>query len=333
MGLEQDISLRQTNLLRQVPPDAIAHGAVVPFDVIKQFIQGGMLLEFGSGTGEKGTYPPPFAFTGIEINSRAVDVAEQRHHVISLPGDVRSFWDNEVNLAMIVHLERTAGVLFQGLLANIVSNTDIRHVLRTADIAIKPGGHLLMAEPVRFDQLPITPELLRQQFVGHSLEEWRERWMERYAANAEAGLPYGVFAVARPGPRKDALDWATTADDVKRLIESPELERFARHVRPDGLDMYLRHLQYSQEYFKPTIMQSRNDEPLLGAIMVYRKIYGLLRKRHQLVYRYMPWGYKGATIEEMQQGKRRSKSYGLVKDLERSMPLTQKPPSKFSLLG
>ena len=326
-----DFPKTQTDLLRNVPPESIAHGATVSLAVIQQFVPEGIVIGLGSGTGEKGQYPSPLAFTGIEVNEGAVEFALQQHHVVSLSGDARNFWANEINLAMIVYLERSAGVVIEALLANVISNTDIRSIFRTADIALRPGGYIFLAEPIRFDDPSIPESFWERSFEGGTFREWQERWLHRYKVNVQAGLPDGVFAVAKPGPDKEKLDWATTVEDVKRLLASDQLERFARHIRPAGLDMYLKHLQYSQQHFEPTMMLSRRGEPLVGMIAVYRKDYGLRGKRHKRVYRYMPWGFKGSTEDEMRRGIRHSRSTDLVHDLQRTMPQTQQPPTTFVL--
>jgi hypothetical protein len=325
------LGIQQSKLLQKADVHALAHGATVPLELIKSFVPGGMLMELGSGTGLKGQYPQPYAFTGVELLDEAVQMAEKMYHVVSLTGDARNFWSTQVNLAMIVHLEHAQGVIVQGLLANILSNTDLRRVLRTADIALYPGGHLFIAEPIRFDDIPIEPSLRDIEIAGYTLSNWRDRWLQRYEVNHDAGLPYGVFAVARPGEHKDELDWAKTPEEIRQLIKSDELERFARHVRPSGIHAYLDRLQYARVYWEQTIMISRTGKPLLGMIAVYEKQYGLRGKRHRLVYRYMPWGYKGSTPDEMSHGIRQSPSHGLLRDLKKTMPASQQPPSRFTL--
>ncbi len=334
MHIEQEaLSVRQVDLLSRVPLKDIAHGLDIPRRLLDEFAPKGRLLDLGAGTGIKGVSMRD-RYTGIETNRAAVEAAEHMDSVAVFQGDVRFFWNTTLNLAMINYLEKVQGVICRGVFANMVTDSDIQNTILTADIALAPGGHTFFAETVLFDAMHFSTDIETTIIAGHTLMEWRKRWLRRYKLNAEAGLPYGVFAVACPNElqpwKKDVLDWPNSVEDVKRLMDSPDLERFARHIDPKVLDAVLQPLDYTKVYQEDTIVFSRLGEPLPARIRIDRKDYGL-KERGERVYRYMQWGFKGSTIEEMQKGIRRTKSHGLLNDLRRNMPKSQQPPKKFTL--
>ncbi len=224
-------------------------------------------------------------------------LAARSQGYIAHQGDARSFFGSEFGLSKIALIENFDGALLQGLLANVVSKEDIFSIFQTIDIALRPGGYVFIAEPVRFDQMKIDERLLNVVIAGHKLPTWQKMWRERYEVNHAIGLPMGVFAVARPGPHKEELEWTTDEAKLRELIEGPELERFARHVSPHSIDIYAERLKFTCYKRQPDIMFSREGKPLLGMIYVLRKEYGLKKKGNLLLYKYHPW-YKDHTIEE-----------------------------------
>ena len=335
MAIEKDeaLSTRQVDLLSCVPLKDIAHGLDIPYRLLDEFAPDGMVLDLGSDKGTKGVVMRD-RYTGIEINPTAVEAAENMNRVVVFQGDVRYFWKTTLNLAMITYLERVRAVTSRGVLANMATDKDVHNTILTADIALAPGGHLFWVEPILFDAIRFSTDIETKIIAGYTMIEWRDRWRRRYALNEEAGLPYGVFAVARPDElqpwKKDVLDWPDSVGGVKRLMDSPDLERFARHVDPEVLDADLQPLDYTKVYQEDIIVFSRLGEPLPARIRIDRKDYGL-KERGEHVYRYMPWGFKGSTEDEMKRGIRRSKSRGLLPDLRQNMPQSQQPPNKFVL--
>jgi len=288
---------KQRSLLEQMPHEAIAHGASVPFPIVYRFCPSGLILEPGCGDGTKAhDYENRYGWYGFDINPDAVLAARAQGYIAHV-GDARSFFGSEFELSKIALIENFDGVLLQGLLANIVSKEDLLSVFQTIDIAMRPGAHLCIAEPVRYDQVNIDTRLQNVVIAGHTLLTWQKMWRERYERNRAVGLPMGVFAVARPGPHKEELEWTTSESMLRELIEGPELERFARHVSPYSIDMIAERLKLTCYLRQPDIMFSREGKPLYGMIWVYRKEYGLDKKGNKLLYKYHPW-YKDHTIEE-----------------------------------
>lgn len=329
----------QSEYIPRVPPEAIPHGAIFPIPIIKQFMSDGMIVELGAGRGAsaKTITEAGFAWTGLEINEEAVLDARSRGHA-SFHGDARNFWQSSLNLAAIARIENASGVLSQGLLANIVENYDIRNILRTADIFLRPGGYLFVAEPVRYD----LADWLDQdaEYAGLSLEQWRRKWQTRYDLNDAAGLPRGVFAVAKPGPEKDALDWGQNPNAVQALINSDHLERLARHVNEDAIVAYARRQHLALKDRQHTLMFSRNGEPLPGVFLTFRKEYGLGTKRNMLLYEYSAW-YRGMSLDERHgvQDDRRWRAHndedGYYREfwnrLRKNFPKSMQPPIEYTI--
>jgi hypothetical protein len=300
---------KQNSLLETMPHEAIAHGASVRYAVVRRLCPKGLLLELGCGDAIKAhDYDGWYGWYGIDINQDAVDEARRLGYV-AYKGDARNFFSSELGLGTIAMIENIDGVLLQGLLANMVTTGDIRSVLRTADIALRPGGWVFLAEPIRFDTARMDEALLRAEIGGHTMTEWQEMWTVRYQLNADAGLPPGVFAVAKPGPDKDALEWSLDPHVLQDLIHGPELERFARHVSWHSVDLYFRRLQMFPYFCKTDLMFSRSGSPLLGWEAAYRKEHGFHgqggdieeeERMEKFRYKYHPW-YKGKTLAERAQ--------------------------------
>lgn len=330
----------QADLIPSVPPATIPHGALFPIDQIKHYLpQGGLIVELGSGQGERGDSfrEAGLAGMGIELNEEAVSIANDKGF-ITFHGDARNFWKTEINLAAIAMIENSPAVLLQGLLANIVENRDIRNVIRTADIFLRPGGYLFMAEPVKFQNVPWLDQ--RLSYAGHTIPEWEDRWKLRYQLNERAGLPRGAFVVAKPGPEKDRLDWAENLEDVRTLIDSDQKERFARHINPDAIVAYAERQHLGLCSRQNVLMFSRNGDPLPGVHMVFQKDYGLDTKRGKRLYRYSPW-YKGKTIEERHDyqdfrgWRAHADPHGYHKDywarMRENFPESMKPPKEYTI--
>ncbi len=330
---------RQSDLLPLVPPEAIPHGAIVPIPTIKKHMHDGIIVELGAGRGASAMAITEAGLTwmGVEINKDAVSETRKKGYV-SFPGDARNFWESSLNLAALSLIEKANGVLLQGLLANIVQNRDIRSVIRTTNIFLRPGGFLFVAEPVRYDQANLLDN--NAVYAGFSLRQWRERWMTRYALNEAAGLPRGIFAVAKPSPQKDILDWPQNVDDVRLLINSDQMERFARHISEDAVIAYARrqHLALIDQP-QHTLMFSRSGEPLPGVVLVFQKVYGLNTKRNKLTCEYSPW-YKNMTLEERgaYQDIRGWRAHAdldyfgdYLKRMKKNFPKSMQPPKEYTI--
>ena len=330
---------KQNDLLRAMPHEAIAHGASVPFVVVhnERFCPTGFLLELGCGDGANAEdYRGWYGWQGVDINEDAVNAARAKGYLVR-QGDARNLFST-LGYTTTGMIENFDGVLIQGLLANIVSNADVRSVLRTVDMALKPGGWVFIAEPIRFDKAIMEDRLLDHEVEGHTMREWQNMWKIRYQMNNEAGLPMGIFAVAKPGPDKNALEWSQDPEVLRQLIAGPQLERFARHVSHDSLAMYLRRLNFLPYYNLPRIMESRSGALLLGTVVAYRKEYGMQGKRKTHLYKYHPW-YKGHTEQErleMQEWRQRFKHHTpelYVREFEKrfraNVPERQRPPKGF----
>ncbi len=333
-------AVMQSELLPSIPPEAIPHGALFPINTILKYMpQGGLIVELGSGRGDRSDSfrEAGLAGMGVEINEDAVSVAND-NGFITFQGDARNFWASEINLAAIAMIENTPAVLLQGLLANIITNRDIRRVIRTADIFLHPGGHLFVAEPVRFENVPWLDA--NTVYAGHSISDWEHRWKLRYQANQQAGLPKNVFAVVKPGPEKDRLDWVDDSEQVRALIHSDQLERFARHIDPNALTAYAERQYLKLIERKPALMFSRSGEPLPGIHMVFRKVHGLTAKHPDFTYRYSPW-YKGMTpsekadFQDFRLWQKRADPHGYHKDywakMRRNFPESMKPPKEYTI--
>lgn len=335
----EKFAVQQSEFVSHVAPETIPHGAIVPIPTIKKYMHGGIIVELGAGRGASADTITAAGLTwmGVEINKDAVSETREKGYV-SFPGDARNFWESSLNLAALSQIETANGVLLQGLLANIIENRDIRRVLRTADIFLRPGGYLFVAEPVRYDQAYWLNK--DDVYEGLSLEKWRQRWLTRYRLNEAAGLPRGVFAVAKLGPDKDALDWAQSLDAVQTLINSKHLERFARHVNEDAVIAYARRQHFAlADDPQHTLMFSRNREPLPGVVFVFQKVYGLYTKRNQLLYEYSPW-YKDMTPEERHayQNIRGWRSHAdpdyfgdYWKRMKKNFPKSMQPPKEYTI--
>lgn len=335
----EKLAVQQSEFVSHVPPDTIPHGAIVPIPTIKKHMHDGVIVELGAGRGASADTITAAGLTwmGVEINNEAVLETRKNGHV-AFPGDARNFWKSSLNLAALSLIETANGVLLQGLLANIVQNRDIRSVIRTADIFLRPGGYLFVAEPIRFDQANFSDE--DEIHAGFSLKQWRERWKMRYAINEAAGLPRGVFVVAKPGPEKNLLDWPQSVDDVRALINSDQMERFARHINEGAVVAFARR-QHLALIDKPkhALMFSRNEEPLPGVVFVFQKVYGLHTKRNKLLYEYSPW-YKDIALEERHayqdvRGWRAHADPNYFSDywkkIRRNFPKSMQPPKEYTI--
>lgn len=148
---------------------------------------------------------------------------------------------------------------------------DIRHTLRTADALLKPRGHLFIAEPIHYAELSLLPFKKLPEYTNGYLQKWQALWLKRYRVNAEIGLPYGVFAVAKPVDMKLFLDWEMNPEKLRHMIASENFERYARHTRFLHLRRYLLRYHYKEIETQPTVMYDRNGRPLIGVISTWQK--------------------------------------------------------------
>lgn len=336
----EKLVVQQSEFVSHVPPEAIPHGAIVPIPTISKYMHDGIIVELGAGRGASADAitEAGLSWMGVEINNPAVLDTKENGYV-SFHGDARNFWASRLNLAALSLIEKANGVLLQGLLANIVQNCDIRSVIRTADIFLRPGGFFFVAEPVRYDQAHWLYD--DDVYAGLPLEKWRQKWKTRYAHNEAAGLPPGVFAVAKPGPDKDILDWPQSVKDVQTLINSDQMERFARHINEDAVVAYARRQHLALvDHPQHTLMFSRNREPLPGVVLVFQKNYGLSTKRNKRLFKYDPW-WKNATPDERHRGQeeRRWRAHqdedGYYREfwhrLRINFPKSMQPPKEYTI--
>lgn len=260
-------------------------------ELIQKFIQHGIFLELGAGSGSnlQPLQDSGFVGMGIEMNPMAVALAHQLGN-IEFEADARTFW-RDSPFFTIVLIENNDGVLFQGVLANVVENRDVRRILRTADMALHPDRYLFIAEPIRWDDPAVAAiaNKLGPSNKDNSFEEWKNRWNKRYEVNEAVGLPPGVFAVAKPGPKKNVLDWISSEQEMRSFLDSPDLERFARHVRREALEGYLNRLGLICVHWELQWLYSRNGDPLPGYVGVWHK--------KKTRFKYHPW-YRGMTPQD-----------------------------------
>jgi SAM-dependent methyltransferase len=266
------------HLIRKAKAEDLAHGARFPLEFIDQFCSNhAAIVEFGSGTGEtiRRLRERGYRAFGLEINHDASAVAWDEN-------TAPTFWETDVRHLMqpsdppypLYSFIEQQHVLMQGLLPSVLCDRDVRSTLRTADTLMLPRGYLFIAEPIHFAELRLFPFQLPEFYEGPSLVEWQQRWFRRYEVNRKAGLPNGVFAVAKvslPREEKARLDWLDTVADVQHFVHSEDLERFARHVSFVRLGRYLKRLHFQEVKTSPTIMFSRGGEPLLGVVSVWQK--------------------------------------------------------------
>lgn len=264
----------QDERLKTASAFQIAHGATFPADLICSLLpEHGHLIEFGAGNGKKLTPlgDKGLRVSGLEINPGARDLSYEDFHYPVFEGDVRHLTQKRVPFALYQDIETQDGILMQGLFANMLVERDIRHTLRTADTLLKPKGYLFMAEPIHYSEMSLLPFQTFPEYKSGYLQKWQSLWFGRYRVNAEIGLPYGVFAVAKPGDNKLFLDWETSLEKLKQFIASDEFERYAHHTRFLRLRSYLSRYHFTEVLTKPTIMYDRNHNPLIGVISAWQK--------------------------------------------------------------
>jgi len=281
----------------------IAHGATFPVDLLCSFLpEHGHLIEFGAADGKKLT---PLSDRGIrafgvEMNPNASDLSYEDFHNLVFRGDVRTVGQgSETPRGFYPFIEEQDGVLIQALFANMVTDRDVRHTIRTADAFLRPKGYIFLAEPIHYSELSLLPFKRLPEYTSRSLEEWQQKWLHRYKVNEAAGLPHDVFAVAQSGvlskEQKMKADWADDPARIRALTDSLFFERFARHIRFLRLQRYLKHYHFTELQTEPTVMYDRGGNPLIGVISVWQK-----ESAH---FKYRPF-LRGARFDDEKQKER-----------------------------
>lgn len=303
---------QQEILLRKAVAEDLAHGANFPLERICHYCSPhARVVEFGSADGRKlqALRRAELRVFGLEINPEAVELSWDQDAAVTFIADVRSLTQKgDHPFALYPFIEKEDAVLIQGLFANIPVDADVRRIIRLAEVLLLPKGHLFIAEPIHFSELSLFPFELPSLYKGPSLEEWQRRWFERYRVNAEAGLPYGVFAVSKGGLPKEEkyrLDWATNPEAITELIASDNFERYARHTRFVWLRRYLNKYHFREIETKPTVMPDRHGNPLIGVVSTW--------ERETSHFRFRPF-LRGARVDD--NVKQREQLMRLLEDVD-----------------
>jgi SAM-dependent methyltransferase len=283
VGFEQkshftELIVKQDEALRRASALNLAHGATVPSEyIVNNCRPAGSILELGSGTGSKLKHLKELGFScvGLDINEEATKNDWFENAIPVFRADARHLWQEDVNPYRLYPLiEQEDGILIQGLLDNNPVNRDIVNILRNADVLLQPRGHLFIAEPIHYSELSDFSFDQTIQKDRHTLDYWQKKWLHRYEVNARAGLPYGIFAVAKgelPASDKERLDWLDDPDAVRSFIASDDFERFARHLSYRWLRTRLQRFHFREKKVVPAVMESRLGDPLLGVVSVWEK--------------------------------------------------------------
>ena len=269
----------QKDALQHASGVEVAHGATFPPDLLASFCPPrSLVVEFGAADGGKLT---PLSDRGIrafgvEMNPNASDLSYEDFHNPVFHGDVRAVGQgSEKPLGFYPFIEEQDGVLIQALFANMLTDRDVRHTIRTADSFLRPKGYIFLAEPIHYSELSLLPFTRLLEYTSRSLEVWQQKWLHRYTVNEAAGLPHDVFAVAQSGvlskEQKMKMDWADDPARIRALTDSFFFERFARHTRFLRLQRYLKHYHFQELHTEPTVMNDRCGNPLIGVISVWQK--------------------------------------------------------------
>lgn len=278
----------------------------------------GYVWDIGSGAGAKveELTSERFVTTGLDINLSAINEIKDRGLFAEL-SDVRIFAD-QMYMRLIVWLEQIDAIHSQALGPSLLGN-DWKKVYKSADVALRPGGYVFIADFLRSDQ--VYPELFMQ---GRSEDECvinAKRWRERIEANWSAfgdieiegkKFSFGTVAVAKPGRSKHRYDWSNDPIVLRRLYENklqrsegPVFERFAQNIDPEELEKFLlEDLGYVMRERQVVEWESRAGygEWYPGALWVFQK---------PDVFRYHPWkfGLRDSDLDYWKTWKARKHSF------------------------
>ena len=258
------LGTEQLDYLRAMSVDVIPRGAEVPPDVLDRFIfPRDTVAEFGGGTGDKAF---DIARRGVdvtvfEVNRKAVEAARGLG-LLAYVADVSDLAAiRKGNSPVKTHQYNV--IVAEGLLCNLMK-TAFENTLIVARNALKPGGRFLIADVQTAEE--INP-LLLDTFGAGAYHTWQKDWIARYRANHEAGLPNHHFLVCAPGTHKD-IEWGD-ASVIRRLRESGQYERYARHIPVRQLQSNLYALGFEERYRADAVWTSRTGAKLAGFVGVW----------------------------------------------------------------
>ena len=274
--------------IERLKPREIASSTRVPVELIRKYVPPySVLLDVGPGRanywGEIKRTVGDVVIMGLELNPLAVAlINNQDWPWFAYEGDVTVLGDGLEDGAIAGEVEFYHGILAQALFPSLVEKGAWKRALEVIDVMMRPGGHLLVSDFPRADRRSSYIELLRRGLVTEDLVETNIAWWQwRYEQNGLVfpDLEELSFVVAKPSENKE-LEWGT-AKELKRLGESDDFERFARHMDVDEWSEFLRgRLQYELMERQWTVWLSRGGGWYPGFIDVWQK---------SKVYRYHPW--------------------------------------------
>jgi SAM-dependent methyltransferase len=252
------LSDTQRQYLENMPLGQIPHGASVDIEwPLRVLPYHAKIAEFGSGQpGKSEILSHHFFVTAFDINKEAVRAADEK----GIPAYVADITDPK-EIGRTIQKEQYDAVVMEGLLCNLMGPIKFQNALNNASRALKPSGHLFIA-----DVLAATsePNIFFKDVLGDqgSREYWK-KWQTRYANNRKAfNLPdyhFVVFSI-QEGTEKDA-EWGSSETLITHINRK---ERYARHIPEYDLHVSLELAGFSQRRYQYVLWRSRTGAPLIG---------------------------------------------------------------------
>lgn len=261
----------QHDLMTNVEVEAIPHGTSVDLNLIDYYLRtlglpGSFAIDLGTGQGQtaKKLCEKGYGVLAIDSNPNAIREA-RKHTLFAFEGDATTFDLKGVSIEPMLH-EFYGGVIMQGLLCNLIGDQWRKALYRSRE-ALVDHGFFFVSDVLRADEY--NPNI--EAHLGSSnYGTWVADWIYRYCVNSEAlSLPFGTFAVAKPGPNKD-YEWGTV-EEIRRLSRSEHLERYARHFTVAELSHEMEYLGMKEKIIRREIWHSRTGLPLSGFVGIWQK--------------------------------------------------------------
>jgi SAM-dependent methyltransferase len=316
----------QLEQVAQMPLTDIPSGVTIPETITFRYIKPrAWVLNYGCGQKQKHI---DLTEIGLDINGDAVlSVKNRGINSLAYQSDVTRFEIPKLNIANLAIVENIDVVIMEALLCNLTGRevngtmdwNDWKRALQSAHIALAPGGYLIIGDMLRADQ---ENPVLEKQLGRDQTIAWKNQWISRYKENQKLGLPFGEFAVAKPGLYKDQYDFGS-AKELKKMQEDNHFERKARHFTMSQIAQCTSNLGFSIAYQEYAVFKSRNDHPLSGFFLVLQK-----QNRYQYHYR-----YHGLTEEEADVVKERDEPFDLEQSLINMLGRVPEPEYYFPSLS